>query len=315
VIRKYGATHYCFAFELGRLSNYGEGVIALESPHYRSKHIYAHVNDIVEKTFFDLLIQVSGHNQNNKSQRERSLSSSHSPHLTLPIINNLNKSQKQYESDNYYNTQSSSSQTLNNSSQSFRQPSSTSIEIRDERRPSPSTSNFSNTAAKKKKPNLSIYKAVVLSNSDPSPAETVSSGRVYGSSNASPRLRSDLINNTVEFNVVDACHPNNKWTIMHNNVINLNHVDSSSSGDEDDRQAHYYHNHEIDEADECCYHQANHNTSNQNHENADDDEYDETVSFYEEKYVPMYMSNRNLVSSAIEYFVEDDNAIYGRVQL
>ena len=44
------------------------------------------------------------------------------------------------------------------------------------------------------------------------------------------------------------------------------------------------------------------------------DEYRETESFYEEKYVPQYMSNKNMVSPPIDYF-EDENAIYGRVQL
>jgi hypothetical protein len=97
---------------------------------------------------------------------------------------------------------------------------------------------------------------------------------------------------------------------MHNNVINLNHIDSSVDDEEpgQQQQLHYDHNHRESE--------QNVNTNGTiNNENEDDEEYDETVSFYEEKYVPMYMSNRNLVTSAIEYFIEDDNAIYGRVQL
>lgn len=38
-------------------------------------------------------------------------------------------------------------------------------------------------------------------------------------------------------------------------------------------------------------------------------------SFYEEKYVPQYVSNRNLPSVALEYFHDNGNSIYGKVKL
>ena len=38
-------------------------------------------------------------------------------------------------------------------------------------------------------------------------------------------------------------------------------------------------------------------------------------SFYMDKYLPEYMSNKHLVKPALEYFVDPDNSIYGRVKL
>lgn len=38
-------------------------------------------------------------------------------------------------------------------------------------------------------------------------------------------------------------------------------------------------------------------------------------SFYMDKYVPEYMSNRHLTSPALEYFVDEQNSVYGRVKL
>jgi hypothetical protein len=50
-------------------------------------------------------------------------------------------------------------------------------------------------------------------------------------------------------------------------------------------------------------------------EEEEEGEFEDSISFYEDKYVPQYMSNKNLVSTALEYFVEDENSIYGRVKL
>jgi len=38
-------------------------------------------------------------------------------------------------------------------------------------------------------------------------------------------------------------------------------------------------------------------------------------SFYMDKYVPEYMSNKHLRSPALEYFVDEQNSVYGRVKL
>ena len=38
-------------------------------------------------------------------------------------------------------------------------------------------------------------------------------------------------------------------------------------------------------------------------------------SFYKDTYVPEYMSNRHLKSPALEYFVDEQNSVYGRIKL
>ena len=46
---------------------------------------------------------------------------------------------------------------------------------------------------------------------------------------------------------------------------------------------------------------------------------DETLTFYEDKYVPEYMSTKstaeNLVSKPLEYFEDSDQMVYARVKL
>lgn len=38
-------------------------------------------------------------------------------------------------------------------------------------------------------------------------------------------------------------------------------------------------------------------------------------NFYKDEYVPQYASNKHLKSPALEYFVEEDQSIYGRIKL
>jgi hypothetical protein len=44
-------------------------------------------------------------------------------------------------------------------------------------------------------------------------------------------------------------------------------------------------------------------------------ETDSSFGFYQDKYVPEYMSNKHLRSPALEYFVDEQNSVYGRVKL
>lgn len=41
----------------------------------------------------------------------------------------------------------------------------------------------------------------------------------------------------------------------------------------------------------------------------------ESESFFEDRYVPQYVSNRNLPSTALEYFNDSGNSIYGKLKL
>lgn len=42
---------------------------------------------------------------------------------------------------------------------------------------------------------------------------------------------------------------------------------------------------------------------------------DETLTFYEDKYIPEYMNTKNLVSRPLEFFEDNDNLVYARVKL
>ena len=53
-IKKYGSTSDCFAFELGRKSILGPGIIALQSKKYNSKIIYDHFNELTEQSFLNI---------------------------------------------------------------------------------------------------------------------------------------------------------------------------------------------------------------------------------------------------------------------
>ncbi len=42
---------------------------------------------------------------------------------------------------------------------------------------------------------------------------------------------------------------------------------------------------------------------------------DETLTFYEDKYIPEYMNAKNLLSMPLEFFEDNDNLVYARVKL
>lgn len=51
------------------------------------------------------------------------------------------------------------------------------------------------------------------------------------------------------------------------------------------------------------------------YENDSDSITETDESFYQDKYRPQYVSNKNLKSPAIEYFNDSDNVVYGKVKL
>lgn len=136
-----------------------------------------------------------------------------------------------------------------------------------------------------------VYKAIVINKSDEY-APPVNYNR-------QSVLRNDP-KSGIELNVVNnTAYPGCKYVITHNDVINLKNP----------QYDYYHHHHDVDnEIDDSCH-------LPRTEYDPRDDEFSESESFYEEKYVPQYMSTKNLVSPPLEYFVEDDNAIYGRVQL
>lgn len=200
-IRRFGSTDDCFAFELGRKSSFGNGIIALQSKKHNSKIFYDHFNELTEKSFYSL--------------REKLLNAIEEPSELTPnreLSTEPDCSIVQQDDDSCVPT------------------------------------------------SQKIDKEMFLCHADD---HTSYSGSISDSIDSFSTVEIPII-------VEDRTMNNGNG----NELLNESILSS-----------------------ECTY-------------NAD-----ETLTFYEDKYVPEYMNNKHLISQPLEFFEDDENMIYARVKL
>lgn len=229
-IKKYGSTSDCFAFELGRNSPFGRGIIALQSKKYNSKVIYDHFNELTEQCFYRL---------HNKRMQER-----------LDLCQDLTK--------------------LNEAVNVKREASEMPLQAKIQTKPAPPiASHESDSSLKWFTPNSSVGSEHL--NLHANDSKNKNSNRSIGSITDSIASFS-----TVEIPIIIEDRPTNFCSSQLTQPVDLN-VSSISK------------------------------TSTYNG--------DETLTFYEDKYIPEYMNTKNLVSRPLEFFEDSDNLVYARVKL
>lgn len=291
IIRRYGATEDCFAFELGKNEEYGQGIIALKSNKYNSKVIYEHLRECCQTNFYQLLIKIQQTKQKDKPKPNtiREINEIEASNTKIIVTDTPRQNAEKINRDAGTNTDFLNTENRDEGGNKNRK---IVVEI-------PGTQDALENGNFQRNRYVSGFYYYL------NPTEDKQTNTSIQGSGQNTRTRTEY----------------SSYNIRTGNQNNINPVKTALAAlTTMTIEAERNHNTEIKIEREVSFDykgRADPNFPGQRGlaplSSSEDDETDE--SFYQDKYIPQYVSRKHMISPPLEYIIDEENSIYGRVKL